>query len=116
MTTRTTHTIWVCVDCLMMAANGECGENPDRTPLGLLDGVEATLGLMADEHHEDCDYRNSMAAKEAAETYNVDVEENQEIFDCNIDCENDEFSWSQCEGCGSTLGGSRHAMTVWEEE
>jgi len=113
--TRATFTIWVCTDCLMMEANGECGENPDREPLNLLEGVEATLGLMADAHHEDCDYRNSMAARETEELFGVpDGEERTDVYDCNLDCENDEFSMSRCEGCGSPLGGSRHAMTVWE--
>jgi len=26
----------------------------------------------------------------------------------------DEFSWRTCEGCGSTLGGSRYLLAVWE--
>ena len=26
----------------------------------------------------------------------------------------DEFSWSSCGGCGSTLGGSRHRLAVFE--
>jgi hypothetical protein len=25
----------------------------------------------------------------------------------------DEFSWSTCDGCGSTLGGSRYRLAVW---
>lgn len=37
-------------------------------------------------HHIDCDYRNSVAAKEAAETLGVDVEENREVYDCNLGC------------------------------
>lgn len=93
MTARETYTIWVCVDCMQHAANGECGgcddEQHDRPPLGLLDGVECTLGLIADEH--ECDPDGPLC-----------------------ECEDVEFSWHQCEGCGSTLGGSRHAMTVWE--
>jgi hypothetical protein len=40
-----------------------------------------------------------------------------EAFD-NTDAETgegiDEFSWSRCDGCGSTLGGERHRLAVWE--
>lgn len=42
--------------------------------------------LPADKHHPDCDFRNSTAAKEAAETFGVDVEENSEVFACNLNC------------------------------
>ena len=30
-------------------------------------------------------------------------------------CETVEFSWDWCDICGSPLGGSRHAFTVWWE-
>lgn len=46
--------------------------------------------MKAEQHHEDCDYRNSTAAKETAETFGVDVEENSEVFPCNLDCEEGE--------------------------
>jgi hypothetical protein len=88
MTDQTPFPIWVCVDCLMLHANGETAENPDMPPLGLLEGQEVTLGILK-EQHRGCD------------------------DDCT-DCETQEFSWCRCEGCGSSLGGSRHAMTVWE--
>jgi len=29
------------------------------------------------------------------------------------DCEKRDFSWSPCDGCGSNLGGDRHAFTIW---
>lgn len=112
-------TLWVCTDCYMVHCNGE-SENmePDApTPWEAFfergNVGELTAGLLAEEHHEDCDYRNSMAAKETAETFNVDVAENSEVFDCNLDCEHDDFSWQRCGGCGSTLGGTRDAVTFW---
>jgi len=43
--------------------------------------------LPAEKHHLDCDFRNSTAAKEAAEIFGVDVEENSEVFACNLNCE-----------------------------
>jgi len=35
--------------------------------------------------------------------------------DCNSDEDSgiDEFSWRSCEGCGSTLGGSRYRLAVF---
>lgn len=27
----------------------------------------------------------------------------------------DEFSWQTCDGCGSTLGGSRYRLAVWSD-
>jgi len=38
-------------------------------------------------------------------TDNTDVNEGDGII---------EFTWTPCEGCGSTLGGSRHRLAVWE--
>jgi hypothetical protein len=93
-----THLIWVCVDCMFMHANGECSENPDRVPLNLLEGQDVSLGMAAEEHYEDCDFRVSRACGDVA--------------DCNLDCESQTFSFHRCEGCGSTLGGTRHAMTI----
>lgn len=106
-------TIWICTDCLMMHANGECEGTPDREPMNLLEGVDVTLGLMADEHHEDCDYRNSMSARDTEEILNLP--ERTESYECNLECEQDTFSTRPCDGCGSSLAGSRDAATVWSE-
>lgn len=27
----------------------------------------------------------------------------------------DDFSWQSCSGCGSTLGGSRYRIAIWEQ-
>ncbi len=29
--------------------------------------------------------------------------------------QDNEFSWSSCDGCGSVLGGSRHHCHAWED-
>lgn len=93
------HTIHVCQDCLFVHANGETeNENLEREPLSLLKGMEISLGMSRDEH--ECQDEAGLTAFERDE-------------DC--DCENTTFSWSACEGCGCTLGGSRHALTVWGE-
>lgn len=101
---KNTCNIWVCVDCIMHHANGECGschtdEGHDREPLCLVDkpmsGYDTvTMGMLNSEHAKDCGRRTG--------SY---------VSDCN--CETMTFSWLSCEGCGSTLGGERHAMTLW---
>jgi hypothetical protein len=85
-------TIWVCVDCMLHHANGECGSchddvnGHDKEPLSLLARQDYAMG---GEHSEYC-----------------------EGEDC--DCETNTFSTSRCEGCGSWLHGERHAFTVFE--
>lgn len=43
--------------------------------------------LPAEQHHEDCDYRNSTAAAEAADIFGTD--DSREVFPCNLHCEED---------------------------
>lgn len=44
--------------------------------------------MKPDQHHEDCDYRNSTAAVEADQTFGVpDGEKANEVHDCNLNCE-----------------------------
>lgn len=53
-------TIWVCVDCLMHHANGECGSchhehGHDQEPLSAIgDGFHVAMGMAYEEHAEDC--------------------------------------------------------------
>lgn len=96
---RSEHcTIWVCVDCMFVHANGECDpDRPDSEP-----EVWSRVG-------EDCDVTvGSLSEEHAAGCTDVDRSE-------GCDCERREFSWSQCEGCGSWLVGSRYAFTLWFE-
>lgn len=86
--TAETYTYWVCVDCHMVHHTGEAPDMPEGCePWSKLEeGQTATSGLLREEH--DCE-----------EGYS---------------CEYDSFSWSDCDGCGSLLGGERFAYTVWE--
>lgn len=89
-------TLWVCVDCLMAEANGEAPTDPQEgqpEPWAIESATDVTMGLTEDEHS--CDYAGG--AWERGE----------------CDCEEREFSWSSCDACGSSLGGSRHAYTWW---
>lgn len=93
-----TYTIWVCADCMLHHANGECGtcyteEGHDRDVFNLYHPKDLTMGMLDTEHNCVPDWDGSR-------------------IDC--DCETDSFSWYPCEGCGSALGGERHAFTVWE--
>jgi hypothetical protein len=98
------YTIWVCVDCMLHHANGECGschldEGHDREPMGLIDPPVSgrgmvTMGMLSELHNCVPDWDGS----------NIECE-----------CETKNFSSYSCEGCGSTLHGERHAFTVWED-
>lgn len=86
----------VCVDCLMGLANGdwpEVGENwTEEQENHVIEGLtqfEFTLGHIAEEVHpgEDCDE--------------------------DMECPRTEFSWSRCDLCNSSLGGSRDDVTIW---
>jgi len=94
--TRDYVTVWVCVDCYFAHHYGRtyvdgawfAGESDtpcDREPLGLLDGFD-----IADNTYPEGDDPD-----EPGETGEMD------------------FSWRSCEGCGSTLGGSRHRLALF---
>ena len=100
----TAYTIWVCTNCIMHHANGECGDchNPDGhegdEPLSKLDPRFSAMGMGYEEHSEDCPTRDP---------------ENEYPEDC--ECETNTYSTSSCGGCGSDFHGERHAMTEWSE-
>lgn len=86
-------TIWVCDDC--MIAHHYPGENESTGEewRNYSDG-SITAGILCDKGEDH---------------YWEDEEDHSE------NCERQDFSWSRCDGCGSTLGGSRYAFTVWED-
>jgi hypothetical protein len=93
------ETIWVCQDCMLMHANGEC--DPDRPetepePWAELPHADISMGMTDDQH--DCGIP-------------YDHPEGREC-----DCEHIPFSWSSCDGCGSPLGGDRFAMTLFQTD
>jgi hypothetical protein len=98
MTTKVndTWTEWVCVDCIIALANDDWPDPiPDPKPLALYkaNDIEAHPG---GEHHADCPSHDPL-----------------NDHGCTLDCETDDFSTSVCDGCGSKLAGSRHAVTIW---
>jgi hypothetical protein len=99
-------TLWVCVNCIMHHANGECGDchNSDGheggEPLNRVDYRNSTAGMPSSEHDEQC-LRFLMGSDAPGD------------YEC--DCERITFSTSTCQGCGSEFHGERHAMTEWSK-
>jgi len=98
-------TIWVCQDCMLHHANGECGScndvyGPhDEEPLSAIEApYTVAMGMAYEEHAEDCETRIQGGVPDG--------------YEC--DCETSTFSTSRCEGCGSWLHGERHAMTLFD--
>ena len=91
---------WVCLHCFIHLVNGDCtepdtctpGSEDENDPLHEFGGMHVTSGMLP-EHHE-CGRENGEGVDEC-------------------DCEEQSFSWSACDGCGSNLGGERHAVTGW---
>lgn len=100
---RESWTIWVCTNCLMHAANGECGDchreegHEGGEPLSLLSN-RACPGMGYEGHSEDCPNRYG-----------------DHLTNVECGCETNTYSTSTCQGCGSDYHGERHAMTEWGE-
>jgi hypothetical protein len=84
---------------MLTDANGECCADDSHGGDGIEPWsdvnaqFEITMGLLAEEHHEECQVRITGGWL--------------------VDCERREFSWSSCDGCGSSLAGSRYAFALW---
>ena len=86
-------TLWLCQDCMLHHANGECSgchDGHDETPLNKTDHTSLTMGIPRDGH--ECGRQDG-----------------EDVDEC--DCETNTFSTSQCDGCGSYLHGERHGFT-----
>ena len=113
-------TIWVCVDCMLHHANGECGschrdDGHDETPLSAIDhanGFTVAAGMGWEDHDDEC--LTHVVNDVKARFPDVDWPDVPGDYEC--DCETNTFSTSQCEGCGSWLHGERHALTLLKAE
>lgn len=85
-----TCTIGVCMDCMMLLANGEVADDCTVEPLSEIDGNIAP-GLAIDEHT--C----------------------EKPLEGSCECENFGFSYDSCPGCNG-LAGDRFAATLWLDE
>jgi hypothetical protein len=95
---RESLTLWVCLDCYYAhhGLEDESGHTPYREPLSLVGDGDLSAGMVWDEH--ECSNA-------------VDIDPWAGPVEC--ECEHVTFSWSHCDGCGSTLGGAREALTYW---
>lgn len=105
-TTTTVHDHWngwACLDCMIWLANGDTPpEMSEEETTAWLDAIiertaetsHVTVGRMLGE--DGCEHR--------------------QLCEEHIDqCERDDFSWTPCDHCGSTLAGFRYAITGWLE-
>jgi hypothetical protein len=87
MATETTA-LEVCSDCLFWLANGEVTDSNGD------DITAAHVAKMVTVWGEGFDITPGSIGADDGEAF---------------------FSWRQCDGCGSTLGGDRHSATAWVE-
>lgn len=98
--------IQVCVDCLLLLANGEC--DPDRqeeTSANLAANWADFSLVVGGSHNERCEAEWAAAGHQPWEGRD---------HDC--DCEELGFCQTSCDGCGSPLHGDRYAVTVFYRE
>jgi hypothetical protein len=102
-TTQDHATGRICVDCLMLEANGDWPEWMDADEVAeyreSIDthpnaGTEMTLGHLHDSPDSQCWHAG-------------------ESCDDDCDCEHTEFASGSCDMCGTTLAGYRHDVTFW---
>lgn len=82
--------VWVCTDCYFAHHYGA----EKRGEEWFVDGGQ-----------EPCDREPLTLLEGSVIADNTDSETGDGI---------NEFSWRDCHGCGSTLGGARYRLTVWE--
>lgn len=92
-------TAWVCVDCYLTHAGyspDEIGHDFAEVPMGLVEtGTVVTTGMLDRDHK--------------CEDHNVGHRSDIGCGEEEID-----FSTQVCDGCATTLAGTRHALTFWE--
>ncbi len=81
---------WVCVDCYFAHHYG---------------ATEHDGQWFAGDSDTPADREPLVKIEEGSETADWTDSETEEGIDS--------FSWSSCDGCGSTLGGSRYRLAVW---
>ena len=113
MNTHDALTFSVCVDCYMEHHHGDTGHNIEKHIQRELDGKGGHLssGIIVDKPENYCLW-------DCGECYDCDDYSN-DMIRYEEEVENDgyeEFSWSECDLCRSSLGGSRHGMTLFIEK
>lgn len=97
MVDKEPYELSICVDCLMILANGECNYESEA------DRVKHEAGMV--KHLADDEVTLGRL------TPNDICQGSDHDNDCT--CDQFGFRWGQCDGCGSVLGGDRYAATLW---
>lgn len=109
--------LWVCADCLMFHANG-----PDDLDAETVEAIvagcerEAPYQWVCDgphtgEHAPTCRNCDGLVGRDEEGDLCVYCHGVGKV-DEDEGADTQEFSWSECDCCGSTLGGSRHRMAL----
>jgi hypothetical protein len=118
-------TIWVCRNCILVHANGECGEIHanmcdllvfDQEPGTLVSGIPVTCTCGAKEPLSEIPEGHSVTAGMSPEDHTEDCPnrtEGSETVEC--ECGVNPFSTYPCHACGSSLHGEREMMTLWDD-
>lgn len=122
---------WVCEHCYVHLVNGDCtepdtctpGSGDEHDPLHLFGDMRVTPGMLSDQHSCGrqcmCTQDDECEEHPSADAFTGDSRESQHhdpadhVGPDECDCERQEFSRWQCDGCGSYLHGSREAVTGW---
>lgn len=97
---------WACVDCLILLANGENPTDITEDELSAWHaditaknaGYNVTLGMIREDHACTEDFGGMTAGEAGGE----------------CECETRSFSSSECDHCGSSLAGERHAIAFFK--
>jgi hypothetical protein len=107
MNTKPQGVLWVCTDCMLAREHGELPPDDFRCcngtyePWLLEPTTEVTMGLGWEKHAEDCSIHLGVTQGE------------HRRYDCDRDCEHDNFGTHSCDGCGHPCYGDRYAYTWW---
>lgn len=106
-----TYALRVCVECAQMIANGEVTARCDirNVPSHILDADDAHLFDMPGD-----DADNNPATRHAARMNAQWPGKDGWVIALGDYGDDVDFSWVECGGCGSTLGGYRHSATAFK--
>lgn len=92
--------VWVCQDCFFHLDDGEI-------PEGMSSADALAWEARIDKNIGNLEAHLGRSSKACGHDLDIEYEEHVE------NCEVKEFSWSFCDLCESSLGGSRHAVTLF---
>ena len=103
---------WVCTDCIQILANGQWPEY--MTEQELADFTVAFTATCINAGDPEITVGMLYKYHECGKEVDSDNPDNPAI-DRECECEHSDFSCRTCATCGTTLAGSRDAVTFWTE-